>query len=76
LCGVAADDTGQRGAHLRAVHLLREQQRGENLVEDSDMASRGGRSLTDEELVPPKCVGVANYLRDMEAGRKASKQRS
>ena len=71
---IRADDTGQRGAHLRAVHLLLEHQRGADLVEGSSMKMRGERALAREDLVAPKCSSVANFIEDSDAGLRSTQQ--
>ena len=71
---IRADDTGQRGAHLRAVHLLLEHQSGASLVEGSDLKARGDRALPREELVPPKSCGVAEFMKDADAGRRSTEK--
>lgn len=69
---IKADDTGQRGAHLRAVHLLLEHLSGVTLVEGSGMKARGERSMSREQLVAPKSCSVANFINDANAGKRSS----
>ena len=71
---IRADDTGQRGAHLRAVHLLIEYSTGADLVEGNSIKARGERMLAREELVAPKSCGVANFLKDTDAGLRSTAQ--
>eukprot|EP01043_Picozoa_sp_COSAG02_P031255 COSAG02_NODE_2031_length_10066_cov_115.646333_3_plen_438_part_00 len=71
---IRADDTGQRGAHLRAIHLLVEHQNSVELVEGSSLKMRGERALAREQLVAPKSCSVANFMKDADAGLRSTEQ--